>query len=65
MITLNVLDTQIICGDKAELRQAWKDKTEDRHKLWLQEEVAKHLLSDPSTIQKVIDAKRKSPGCVV
>lgn len=62
MIKRDILETEIWECSPEEARAAWKDHPADRHRIWTNAEVSAHILSDPETLQRIIDQKRAKPG---
>lgn len=54
-------DTIRVCTPE-EARQFWKDQPDKRHEVWLVEEFDRHILSDPATINDMIEKKKAKPG---
>jgi len=55
----------IYCCTKPEARQMWKDKPEDRGRIWLQDEVRAMLLADYGDVEAAYKLKMNKPGTVV
>jgi hypothetical protein len=63
MIKEELLGVEIwIVKDSKEAKEVWKEHPDDRHRIWLQSEARKYLLSDPAQLQEVLNKKLAQPG---
>lgn len=65
VLTLDIGIGTILCCSKDEARKLWKERPQDRGRIWLQDEVKKYTLADPDELKAAFDKKMAKPGTIL
>lgn len=62
MVKREILGEEIWEVSKDEARELWRKYPDDRWRLWTHEEIDAHMLSEPDTLRRIIEAKKIKPA---